>query len=1105
MPRIFFIPRTIFICLVSIFLTTAWNLCAQYRTTYSGRFLATAYSVDDGLPTNLVKDVQQDKRGFMWFATDAGLVRFDGYRFQTFTHNLPSPYIKALTLCRNGQLLAVTDMGAVEIVSEADSVLIRQIIGGNAEEREGLLHYPKEMFESADGSLWFAEQQAVVRLVKGKLKRYPFPEKCHSRNAVVSFYFAEDSARTLIITANPGYCYRYNSSKDKFEEIMLPQNYGAFAHIQALGAGDVLIGAEKGLLRIHLAPLNTEGQQDSAIKPLSVVYTPILSSINRISALMLSRHAYPHSSGVVSREVFIGTWYEGVFETDTTLNGATVLPNIEPQRVKNFFEDTSGSLWICGDQGVIALTPTLARRVTGIEDKAPDIKAISQAPDGSIITLTGQTVYRVHPFFTTAKGLFDKMSVSAELFAVYADKQGGVWCGSLSGHLQYWRNGVVERSFLISIPGLSERGIYSLVEDNDGNIWGCFYNEKASVFCVQKNGTVHYYGAERGVTRIMQVIRKASDGTLYAGAIGTPDEYLFRYNVSEDRFENISKPFENGGLSAITVNDLAVSPTNPRLIYCATSFGLVTVDPEKATMLVFDAEFKGNVCKAIAVEKNGVVWLGTDLGLLRHFDGTTTLFHQASGLRSRTIAYRGLMVDEHGLLWVATTNGLYKFDCHNCRVQSRPPIFMQAIVNGEKITFQALPESFDSQSFIQLLFAPAYPTSQNTLYQSRYYRQDAPKPAWSRPFLQPLLTLTNLEAGTYIVEITARGEGIGETWSQPLALRFVIEPPLYRSRWAYLLYTLFGAILVGFLVLLVITNRERKRIIEEARARMRLQEMVDERTAEISRQKELLETQTMEIQSANVELRYANEELQHVNKQMREASIFKTKLLSMVSHDLKNPLGSLLGFAKIMESDAANEEQRLMAQDMTTLAEQSLLLVKDLLDSAAVEAGKIELHKTSVDIGEIITAIAWQYKPQAAKKQQVLMTSIEANTVLEGDERRLWQVFENLVSNAVKYSPPEKTIWVTLERCPGDVSGGNMKCIRFSVRDEGPGLTADDMTKVFGHFQRLSAKPTGGESSSGVGLSIVKQIVELHGGGVWVESAVGQGATFIVELPITGE
>ncbi|MBL7991129.1 MAG: hypothetical protein JNN25_06795 [Candidatus Kapabacteria bacterium] len=1089
--------------LVLVLPITSWKVFAQQKVTYSGRFLATAYSVDDGLPTNLVKDIQQDKQGFIWFATDAGLVRFDGYRFQTFVHNLPSPYVKALTLRKNGQLLAVTDLGIVEVVSSPDSVLIHTVIPGKQEEQEGVLHFPKEIFEAADGSLWFAEQQAVVRFRSGKLKRYHFPEKCHSRNAVVSFYFAEDSFGSLLLTANPGYCYRYNPVLDRFEEVVLGQNYGGFAHVQALGAGEVLIAAEKGILRLHLpAPARADSTQDTVIKPLRVSFTPLLSSVNRISALMVSRHIYPHPSGVISREVFVGTWYEGVFASDTAISSFVSLPNIEPQRVKNFFEDTSGSLWICGDQGVIVLTPVLARMTTGIEDKVPDIKSLVEAPDGTILTVTGQSAYQVHPTFTTAKRLFDKMPASGELFAVCADKQGGIWSGSLSGLLSYWKNGVVERSMMISVAGSTERGIFSLAEDNDGNIWGCFFNERASVFCVRKSGAVQYYGAERGINRIIQVIRKASDGTLYAGAIGTPNEYLFRYNASEDRFENISKPFESTGLSTITVNDIAVSPTNPRLVYCASSFGLITVDTEKASLLVFDAEFRGNVCKAIAVEKSGVIWLGTDLGLLRHFNGVSTLFHQSAGLRSRTIAYRGLMLDAKELLWVATTNGLYKFDCQNCRTQSRPPVFMQAIVNGQKISFDALPESFDSQSFIQLLFAPGYATAHNTLYQSRVYRQDAAKPVWSRSFVQPVLTLSNLEAGTYIVEITARNEGVGETWSKPLAMRFVIEPPIYRSRWAYLLYAVLTVVLVGFLVLIVITGRERRRIDEEARARIRLQKLVDDRTAEISRQKELLETQTMEIQSTNDELRHANEELQRFNVQMLEASNFKTKLLSMVSHDLKNPLGSLLGLSKIMESQAQTEDQQQIAQDMTSLAEQSLALVKDLLDSAAVESGKIELHKTSVDIGELITAIAWQYKPHAEKKQQVLVTSLEVNSHIEGDERRLWQVFENLVSNAIKYSPPEKTIWVTLERCPGDEASGTMKCIRFSVRDEGPGLTEDDKSKVFGHFQRLSAQPTGGESSSGVGLSIVKQIVELHGGRVWVESEAGKGATFIVQLPV---
>ena len=112
--------------------------------------------------------------------------------------------------------------------------------------------------------------------------------------------------------------------------------------------------------------------------------------------------------------------------------------------------------------------------------------------------------------------------------------------------------------------------------------------------------------------------------------------------------------------------------------------------------------------------------------------------------------------------------------------------------------------------------------------------------------------------------------------------------------------------------------------------------------------------------------------------------------------------------------------------------------------------------------------------------------------MIEADRERLREVIDNLVSNAIKYSPLDKPIWVTVEPVGDEV--------HFSVRDLGPGLTETDKQKVFGKFQRLSAVPTGEESSTGLGLSIVKQIVELHGGRVWVESEAGQGATFTVAL-----
>ena len=105
------------------------------------------------------------------------------------------------------------------------------------------------------------------------------------------------------------------------------------------------------------------------------------------------------------------------------------------------------------------------------------------------------------------------------------------------------------------------------------------------------------------------------------------------------------------------------------------------------------------------------------------------------------------------------------------------------------------------------------------------------------------------------------------------------------------------------------------------------------------------------------------------------------------------------------------------------------------------------------------------------------------------------QVLENLVSNAVKYSPPGKNIFVRLKR--------HAEAVRVEVQDEGPGLSAEDQKKLFGKFARLSAKPTGGEHSTGLGLSIVKKMVEAMNGRVWCESELGRGATFIVEFPTT--
>jgi signal transduction histidine kinase len=171
-----------------------------------------------------------------------------------------------------------------------------------------------------------------------------------------------------------------------------------------------------------------------------------------------------------------------------------------------------------------------------------------------------------------------------------------------------------------------------------------------------------------------------------------------------------------------------------------------------------------------------------------------------------------------------------------------------------------------------------------------------------------------------------------------------------------------------------------------------------------------------------------------------------------------------------------------------------LSIIDDLLESAAIGLGKVELDLHSFDIVKVLENVCHHYGRVLEAKHQHLSIVTPTTCIIQGDEVRIRQVADNLLSNASKYSPHGSTITIILETI------GEM--VQIAVQDEGPGLTSDDKANLFGMFQRLSAQPTGGESSSGVGLASVKNIVELHGGTIDVLSSPGEGSTFIVRLPM---
>jgi signal transduction histidine kinase len=278
------------------------------------------------------------------------------------------------------------------------------------------------------------------------------------------------------------------------------------------------------------------------------------------------------------------------------------------------------------------------------------------------------------------------------------------------------------------------------------------------------------------------------------------------------------------------------------------------------------------------------------------------------------------------------------------------------------------------------------------------------------------------------------------------------------------------------------------------------------RNKEIAQQRELLEQQAIDIRIANAKLHQANKALERKNSQLTELNYEKNELLGVAAHDLKNPISNIKMLAQLLHREAgtlSEAEVKEYAGDILTDAEKMFELVMKLLDINAIESGGVTLEPTSFDFAVAVQNVIENYHARAAAKAITIhFQAAQTLLMVYADQSATLQVLDNLISNAVKYSPQGKSIVVRMSEGAVSESGKTARC---EIQDEGPGLTEEDKRKLFGKFARLSARPTGGEHSTGLGLSITKRMVEAMNGRVWCESTWGHGATFIVELPLAKE
>ncbi|MCB2204524.1 tetratricopeptide repeat protein [bacterium] len=258
--------------------------------------------------------------------------------------------------------------------------------------------------------------------------------------------------------------------------------------------------------------------------------------------------------------------------------------------------------------------------------------------------------------------------------------------------------------------------------------------------------------------------------------------------------------------------------------------------------------------------------------------------------------------------------------------------------------------------------------------------------------------------------------------------------------------------------------------------------------AEIRKHEAMLEKQAAEIERTNQELTRQNALLEQLNSE-------KNDLMGIVSHDLRNPIGGIRMLAEsIAEEGRSIEYMQRKAVMVYETADELLILVKNLLDINRLESGRMVLDSEPVPVFPILDRVIEDHARWAEKKDISVNVHIPENDLpILGDDSAIKQILDNLVSNAIKYSPQGSSIDVRIAHENGSII--------MSVRDQGPGFTDEDRASLYQKFAKLSAQPTGGEYSNGLGLSIVKKLVDTMHGSITCNSRAGEGAEFLIRLP----
>lgn len=562
-------------------------------------------------------------------------------------------------------------------------------------------------------------------------------------------------------------------------------------------------------------------------------------------------------------------------------------------------------------------------------------------------------------------------------------------------------------------------------------------------------------------------------------------------------------------------------------VWLGTNEGIILFKEEKGESILYTVKngLAGNTIQGIAEDDHGNLWISTNNGLSKMMFSEENSFHpsftnycEQDGLSGNEFKRRAVFKNVSGMMYFGTSEGFSFFHPDSIRLNQTPPevIFgeMQLlkfsanntggnkylVPNINSISVIKLP--YNKTDFIISFAALNYlnPKQNQYKYMLSGYDND-----WVISSEERNATYKNLKPGKYLFMVS--GSNNDGVWSNKTkTLTIIIEPPFWQT-------LLFRLVLIAFVgALLYLFYKLRVRSIEKEKHRLEL--IVAKRTNELSDANVKLEEQSEELFTQNEELKRSQQELSlykdHLEEKValrtRELEIAKDKaeeserlkssFLANMSHEIRTPLNAIIGFTALYEKPGVDNQKRKKYSDVIHSNTQSLLrLIDDILDLSTIEANQIKINYSLFPPLKIVDEVYQQFLPMAteAVQLQLKINDDSSSVVITADEQRFRQIISNLLGNAFKFT--EQGV-IELGFYPN-----NDNAVVFFVKDSGIGISKEDQKMVFNHFTKVEGKDKLFRGA-GLGLAICKQLTELMGGKIWLESEPSHGSTFFFTLPV---